>query len=102
MSLRRGSTVSKISAKRSDRLNAAARIPGFCGRHPNGRTDQAPRLDGGGRRAWRGHGYDLRAFDVYATTIPVEPHTAVHESKNGVIASETNVSARKEFGAPLP
>ena len=43
----------------------------------------------------------LESFDVNAAAIPIEFHAAVHESKNGVIAPETNVSARKEFGAPL-
>jgi hypothetical protein len=45
---------------------------------------------------------ELESFDVYPTAIPVELYAAVHESKNGIIASETDVSARQEFGSPLP
>jgi hypothetical protein len=44
---------------------------------------------------------ELESFDVYPTAIPVELYAAVHQSKNRVIASETDISARQKFGASL-
>jgi hypothetical protein len=57
------------------------------------RDRQSARLNSGSALAAR--------FDIYAPAIAIEFHVPVNKGKNGIVASETDISSRQKLGAAL-